>query len=83
MKLLYFAWVKVKIGVAAEEVAPPPEVTTVAALLDWLEARGPVYAEALADRSALGVAVNQEYARAGDPVGPDDEVALFPPVTGG
>ena len=39
MKLLYFAWVKVKIGVAAEEVAPPPEVTTVAALLDWLEAR--------------------------------------------
>jgi molybdopterin synthase sulfur carrier subunit len=39
MKLLYFAWLKVKIGVAEEEVAPPPEVTTVAALLDWLEAR--------------------------------------------
>ncbi len=83
MKLLYFAWLKVKIGVAEEEVAPPPEVTTVAELLDWLETRGPGYVEALADRSALGVAVNQEYARPDEPVGPDDEVALFPPVTGG
>ncbi len=83
MKLLYFAWLKVKIGVAEEEVAPPPEVGTVAELLDWLEARGPGYAEALADRGALGVAVNQEYARPEEPVGPDDEVALFPPVTGG
>ena len=61
----------------------PPEVTTVAQLLDWLKGRGPGYAEALEDVSALRVAVNQEYARPGDPVGPDDEVALFPPVTGG
>ncbi len=83
MKLLYFAWLKVKIGVAEEELAPPPEVTTVAQLLDWLKGRGPGYAEALEDVSALRVAVNQEYARPGDPVGPDDEVALFPPVTGG
>ncbi len=83
MKLLYFAWLKVKTGVAAEEVSPPPEVGTVAELLDWLKTRGPGYAEALEDISALRVAVNQEYARPGDPVGPDDEVALFPPVTGG
>ncbi len=83
MKLLYFAWLKVKIGVAAEEVAPPPEVGSVAELLDWLKTRGPGYAEALEDVSALRVAVNQEYARPGDPVGADDEVALFPPVTGG
>ncbi len=83
MRLLYFAWLKVKTGVAEEELAPPPEVTTVAQLLDWLKGRGPGYAEALEDVSALRVAVNQEYARPGDPVGPDDEVALFPPVTGG
>ncbi len=83
MKLLYFAWLKAKIGVAEEEVAPPPEVGTVAELLDWLKTRGPGYAEALEDVSALRVAVDQEYARPGDPVGPDDEVALFPPVTGG
>jgi molybdopterin converting factor small subunit len=58
-------------------------VATVAELLAWLQSRGPGYAEALADLSALRVAVNQEYALPGDPVGPGDEVALFPPVTGG
>ncbi len=83
MKLLYFAWLKTKTGVAAEEVAPPAEVTTVAELLTWLSARGPGYAEALADLSAIRVAVNQVYAKPGDPVAPGDEVALFPPVTGG
>ena len=83
MRLLYFAWLKTKTGVAEEEVTPPTEVTTVAELLTWLKTRGPGYAEALDDLSALRVAVNQEYARPGDPVGPGDEVALFPPVTGG
>ena len=83
MKLIYYAWLKTKTGIAEEEVSPPPEVTTVAQLLDWLKGRGPGYAEALADLDALRVAVNQEYARPGDPVGPGDEVALFPPVTGG
>ena len=83
MKLLYFAWLKTKTGVAEEEVVPPPEVATVAELLTWLQGRGPGHAEALADLSALKVAVNQEYAKPSDPVRPSDEVALFPPVTGG
>ncbi len=83
MKLLYFAWLKTKTGVAEEEVEPPAEVATVEDLLDWLKGRGPGYAEALADLDAVRVAVNQDYARPGDPVAPGDEVALFPPVTGG
>ena len=83
MKLLYFAWLRTKTGVAEEEVSPPAEVTTVAGLLSWLRDRGPAYAEAFADLEALKVAVNQEYARPADPIGPDDEVAVFPPVTGG
>ncbi len=83
MKLLYFAWLKSLTGVAEEEVELPAEVTTVGALLDWLKGRGPGYAQALADLEAVRVAVNQDYARATDPVAPDDEVALFPPVTGG
>lgn len=83
MKLVYFAWLKAKIGHAEEEIAPPAEVTTVAALLDWLHARGGGYAEALGDRAAVRVAVNQEYAKPSDPVKPGDEVAFFPPVTGG
>jgi molybdopterin converting factor subunit 1 len=83
VKLLYFAWLKSHTGVSEEEVAPPAEVTTVDELLDWLKARGPGYAKALADLDAVRVAVNQEYARGADPVAPDDEIALFPPVTGG
>jgi molybdopterin converting factor subunit 1 len=83
VKLLYFAWLKTKTGVAEEEVEPPAEVATVRDLLDWLKGRGPGYAEALADLDAVRVAVNQDYARPGDPVVPGDEVALFPPVTGG
>ncbi|MCC7276122.1 MAG: molybdopterin converting factor subunit 1 [Alphaproteobacteria bacterium] len=83
MKLLYFAWLKQRIGVAEETVAPPAEVRTVAALVDWLRARGPGYAQAFADLSTIRVAVNQEFARLDAAIGPDDEVALFPPVTGG
>ncbi len=83
MKLLYFAWLKTKIGVTEEEVELPVEVATVAELLAWLKDRGPGYAEALADLDAVRVAVNQDYARPGDPVATGDEVALFPPVTGG
>lgn len=83
MKLLYFAWLRQRIGSAEESVTPPPEVTTVGALLAWLATRGPGYAEALQDLSVVRVAVNQEFAQSGDAVKAGDEVALFPPVTGG
>lgn len=83
MKLLYFAWLRTKIGTAAEEVAPPAEVTDVAALMAWLASRGPGYADALANPDLVRVAVNQEYVATDHPVTAGDEVALFPPVTGG
>ena len=83
MKILYFAWLRTKTGTAAEEVAPPAEVTTVAALMDWLAASRPGFAEALAAPGVVRAAVNQDYAQPDDPVGPGDEVAFFPPVTGG
>lgn len=83
MKLLYFAWVRQKIGTAEEEVTPPATVTDVAGLLAWLKERGPGYAEALKDARVVKVAVNQEYVRPDHPLKPGDEVAIFPPVTGG
>ena len=83
MKLLYFAWLRAKIGIAEERVDPPAGVATVAALLDWLKTRGPGFAEALKDAKMVRVAVNQEYVGWDHPVRPGDEVALFPPVTGG
>lgn len=83
MKVLYFAWLRTRIGVAQEVVEPPPEVTTVGALVEWLKTRGPKHADALANPKVVKVAVNQEYVPYDSPVGPGDEVALFPPVTGG
>jgi sulfur-carrier protein len=83
MKLLYFAWLRTKIGIAEERVDPPAEVATVAALLEWLKGRGPNFADALKDGRVVRVAVNQEYVPLDHPIRPGDEVALFPPVTGG
>ena len=83
MKILYFAWLREKVGTAEEDLARPPEVTDVQGLLDWLRRRGGGHADALADPKLVRVAVNQTYVDGAHPVGDDDEVALFPPVTGG
>jgi molybdopterin synthase sulfur carrier subunit len=83
MRLLYFAWIRQRIGRHEETVERPREVTDVGSLIAWLQARGPGYAEALKEPSAVRVAVNQEYVPLKHPVRDGDEVALFPPVTGG
>ncbi|WP_222873042.1 molybdopterin converting factor subunit 1 [Hankyongella ginsenosidimutans] len=81
--LLYFAWVRERIGVAEERLPVQEDVASVAALLDHLATRSPGHAAALADRSALRVAVNQAHVGMDHAVADGDEVALFPPVTGG
>ncbi len=83
MKLLYFAWLRAKIGTADEEVNLPDDVSDVGGLIDWLKTRGPAYVEALANPEVVRVAVNHEYVGRDHPVAAGDEVALFPPVTGG
>jgi sulfur-carrier protein len=83
MKVLYFAWLKQKVGLTEEEVEPPAEVTDVAGLLDWLAGRSARHRSALANRTVIRVAVNQDYVGPGHPVRRGDEVAIFPPVTGG
>ena len=83
MKLVYFAWVRERIGQGEEEVALPREVSTVRGLIDWLRERGEGYGRAFADLAAIRVAVNQEYVTVDHPVSTADEVAFFPPMTGG
>lgn len=83
MRLLYFAWLRARIGCAEEDVALPSEVHDVAGLLDWLRSRGAGYAEALHNLAVVRVAVNQDYVGLEYPVRDGDEVAIFPPVTGG
>jgi molybdopterin synthase sulfur carrier subunit len=83
MKLLYFAWLRAKIGTAEEELALPSQVRDVNGLLQWLKSRGPGYADALKDLSTVRVAVNQDYVGPEHVIHDGDEVAIFPPVTGG
>jgi len=83
MRLLYFAWLRAKIGTAEEELALPSQVRDVKALLEWLKSRGPGYAEALKDLSHVRVAVNQDYVGPEHLIRDGDEIAIFPPVTGG
>ena len=83
MRILYFAWLRARIGHAEEELALPDGVRDVATLLQWLQRRGDRYAEALRDLSVVRVAVNQDYVTSDHPIRDGDEVALFPPVTGG
>ena len=83
MKLLYFAWLRARIGHAEEDLAVPAEVRDVAGLLVWLQGRDGAHAEALRDLSVIRVAVNQDYVGPDHPIRDGDEVALFPPVTGG
>ena len=83
MKLVYFAWVREKTGMSEEDINSPPDVTTVSQLIDWLVKRGDNYQAAFADLKVIKVAVNQEYVSFDSPVQDGDEVAFFPPVTGG
>jgi len=83
MTILYFARLRDEIGASAETLEPPADVNTVGELLTWLRGQSKAHAHALGPGSMLKIAVNQTYAGFETPVGAGDEVAIFPPVTGG
>ncbi len=83
VRLVYFAWVRERIGLAGEEVALPEGVGSVRQLLEWLRARGDGYAQALRYPEAIRVAINQEHVDHGESLAGAREIALFPPMTGG
>jgi molybdopterin synthase sulfur carrier subunit len=83
VKLLYFAWVRQKVGRGEEEMALPAGVKTVADLIAHLHGHGGGYADAFADTKRIRAAVNQEHVGFDASVRDEDEIAFFPPVTGG
>ena len=83
MKLVYFAWVRERIGLELEEVTPPATVRTTQDLVAWLKGRGPGYELALAEPGAVRVAVDKVHAAGDVPIAGASEVAIFPPMTGG
>jgi molybdopterin synthase sulfur carrier subunit len=83
MRLLYFAWVKEKAGIASEEIEPPDGVVTVGELIDWLKSRGPEFANAFDRAEVIRAAVDRNHVRHDARIAGAREIAFFPPVTGG
>jgi molybdopterin synthase sulfur carrier subunit len=81
--LLYFAWLRERVGTGAEHIELPADVATVGDLVAWLRARGPAWDAAFGTVRLVRCAVNQDFATPDVAVKPGDEVAFFPPVTGG
>lgn len=81
--VLYFAWLRERTGASEERLLLPPTVATVAELVDVLATRSPGHAAAFQNRRTVRCAVNQEFADPSARIHPGDEVAFFPPVTGG
>ena len=83
MVIRYFAWLRDYTGCAHEELDCPAQVTTISELISYLCERSDGHRSAFAHEGVIKVAINQEFAALDDAVSPNDEVAFFPPVTGG
>jgi molybdopterin synthase sulfur carrier subunit len=84
MKILYFAWIRERVGVGQEELELPDNVKTVAEFLNWMRGRGEEFAYALESESTVRVALDQVHcSELATSVRGVKEIALFPPMTGG
>ena len=81
--LVYFAWVRELIGTDGETRDVPDDIATAGALIAWLAEKGAGYREALGNPERIRIAVNQTHVTGDHAIADGDEVALFPPVTGG
>ncbi len=83
MKLVYFAWVRERVGQAEEDVALPAGIATVADLVAWLKTRGEGYAHAFENERVIRVAIDQSHVKPEAAIVGAREIAFFPPMTGG
>jgi len=83
MKLLYFAWVRERIGKPDEEIDPPASVRTVGELVSWLSGRGEEYAFAFENAKVIRAAIDHTHVKPDAAIAGAREIAFFPPMTGG
>jgi molybdopterin synthase sulfur carrier subunit len=83
MKLMYFAWVRQRIGTAEEHIDLPETVSTVGDVIAWLKTRHEGYEAAFANLEVIRAAIDQEHVGLDTPIANAREIAFFPPVTGG
>jgi sulfur-carrier protein len=83
MKLLYFAWVRERVGKPEEEIDPPAGIKTVSELVTWLSGRGEEYAYAFENANVIRAAIDRTHVKADAQIAGAREIAFFPPMTGG
>ena len=83
LKVLYFAWVRERVGKAEEEIDPPSGIATVGELMRWLAGRGEEYAHAFENPKVIRAAIDRNHVRADAQIAGAGEIAFFPPMTGG
>jgi molybdopterin synthase sulfur carrier subunit len=83
VKLVYFAWVRERVGKPEETVALPSEVRTVADLIRWLKERGEEYGHAFENGPLIRAAIDHAHVRHDTELAGAREIAFFPPMTGG
>jgi sulfur-carrier protein len=83
MKLLYFAWVRERVGKPEEELDPPANVRTIGDLVAWLKQRGEEYAYAFENGHVIRAAIDRNHVKPDTPIAGAREIAFFPPMTGG
>ena len=83
MKLLYFAWVRERVGKPEEEIDPPASVRTVGELVSWLSGRGEEYAYAFENAKVIRAAIDHTHVKPDAQIAGAREIAFFPPMTGG
>ena len=83
MRLLYFAWVRERIGKTEEDINPPANVRTVGDLVTWLQGRGEEYAYAFENAQVIRAAIDKTHVKPDTQIAGAREIAFFPPMTGG
>jgi molybdopterin synthase sulfur carrier subunit len=83
MKVLYFAWIRERVGKAEEDLSPPANVQTVTDLVEWLKGRGEEYAYAFDNPKVVRAAIDRVHVKPDTKLAGAREIALFPPMTGG
>jgi len=83
MKLVYFAWVRERVGKAEEDIELPASVRTVSDLIRWLVERGDEYAHAFEQAKSIRAAIDKRHAKPDTAIAGAREIAFFPPMTGG
>ena len=83
VKLVYFAWVRERVGRPEEEVELPDGIATVADLVRWLKTRGEEYDYAFENEAVVRAAIDHSHVKPEAAIGQAREIAFFPPMTGG